>query len=293
MDNKSLEVFTFLAQNLHFAKTAHTFFMSPSTLSRLIQRLEEQIGSPLLIRDNRSVKLTEAGQHFLTYAENQLAQWLSLKQKINQQQDQLIGKLHLYCSVTASYSHLPLLLDKFRQQHPLVEIVLTTGDAADAIQKIKAGEVDIGIAAKPDKLTNNIHFYPIAEIPLSIILPTVVCDVREQMRQKTIDWSKIPIIMPEHGLTRKRFESWYETKQQGKPKIYTSVAGHEALVSLVALGCGIGITPQVVVENSPVKNRVEYFSKTEEIPPFELGVCCLKQKSNQPIIQAFFNLNKH
>ncbi len=292
MDIKSLEVFVFLAQNLHFAKTAHAFFMSPSTLSRMIQRIEEQVGTPLLTRDNRSVTLTEAGKEFLIFAENQIVDWHLLKQNINQKEKQLTGKLHIYCSVTAAYSHLPSLLDKFRQQHPQVEIMLTTGDAADALQKIKSGDVDIAIVAKPDKLTNNLYFHPIAEIPLFIIMPSINCDLKVQMRQKKIDWSKVPIIMPEHGLTRKRFETWFEKKQSAKAKIYTRVAGHEALVSLVALGCGIGIAPQVVVENSPVKNRVEHYSTTGEIPSFELGICCLKQKTNQATVEAFFEINR-
>ena len=134
MDIKSLEMFQHLAQSLHFGKTAQAFHVSPSTLSRTIQRLEDEIGTPLLHRDNRSVVLTQAGEKFLSFAEQQLEQWQLLKFSLNQQQAELKGKLHIYCSVTAAYSHLPPLLDRFRYQHPLVEIMLTTGDAADAFE---------------------------------------------------------------------------------------------------------------------------------------------------------------
>ena len=58
---------------------------------------------------------------------------------------------------------------------------------------------------------------------------------------------------------------------------------------MVALGCGVGIVPQVVVENSPVKDRVQYLANVGEIEPFDLGVCCLNQNKGQPLISAFLN----
>ena len=42
--------------------------MSPSTLSRQIQRMEEELEQPLFIRDNRQVRLTEQGEKFLQFA---------------------------------------------------------------------------------------------------------------------------------------------------------------------------------------------------------------------------------
>jgi LysR family positive regulator for ilvC len=288
MDFKSLKMFQHLAQSLHFGKTAEAHHVSPSTLSRTIARMEEEIGTSLLHRDNRSVVLTSAGQQLQQFAEQQLEQWQLLKFSLNQKQAELKGKLHIYCSVTAAYSHLPPLLDRFRQQHPLVEIMLTTGDAADALEQVQQQAVDFAIAAKPESLTASLTFHHLAEIPLSVIAPTMACSVQQQLQQEPLNWANIPIILPEHGSARKRFEQWYRKKQQGKPNIYATVSGHEALVSMVALGCGVGISPKVVVENSPVKNRVQYLEGVGEIKPFDLGVCCLTSRREQPLIKAFF-----
>jgi len=287
MDIKSLKMFQHLARSLHFGKTAQAYFVSPSTLSRAIQRLEDQLGCNLFHRDNRTVILTDAGKQFLAYVDNQLVQWQQLQQTINQQQVQLTGKLHIYCSVTAAYSHLPPLLDRFRQQHPLVEIMLTTGDAADALEQVQQQMVDIAIAANPDDLSKSLFFHPIAEIPLAVIAPTISCIVQQLIEQRPLNWPNIPIILPEHGPARKRFEHWYRQKQQGKANIYATVSGHEALVSMVALGCGVGISPKVVVDNSPVKERVQYLPNVGQIAPFELGVCCLKHRQDQALINAF------
>lgn len=288
MDQKLLTMFVHLSQSLHFGKTAQAFHMSPSTLSRAVQRLEEEVGDELLLRDNRTVVLTESGKKFKQYAQLQTEQWQTFKQSLDQNQQALTGKLSIYCSVTAAYSHLPPLLERFRQQHPLVEIMLTTGDASDALEKVLNKSVDFAIAANPENLPRSVYFHYIATIPLAVIAPIMGCKVQKQLNSEVLTWSEIPIILPEHGPARKRFEIWYRKKQQGKANIYATVSGHEALVSMVALGCGVGIVPQVVVENSPVKDRVQYLQDVGEIAPFDLGVCCLNQSKSQPLIKAFF-----
>lgn len=289
MDQKSLSMFMHLSKTLHFGKTAEAFHMSPSTLSRAIKRLEYEVNNELLLRDNRTVVLTEAGKKFQHYAQQQTEQWQLFRQSLDETQQVLTGKLSIYCSVTAAYSHLPPLLERFRQQHPLVEIMLTTGDASDALEQVQNSAVDLAIAANPENLPRSVYFQHLATIPLAVIAPTMNCSVQQQLNEKILPWSEIPFILPEHGPARKRFDLWYRKKQQGKANIYATVSGHEALVSMVALGCGVGIVPQVVVENSPVKDRVQYLANAGEITPFDLGICCLNQSKSQPLIKAFFN----
>jgi LysR family positive regulator for ilvC len=289
MDLKSLKMFVDLSKTLHFGKAAEANHISTSTLSRVIQRLESSVGCAILHRNNRTVMLTAPGEQLQKYAEQQLEQWQLLQLSLNQKQAQLQGKLHIYCSVTAAYSHLPPLLDRFREQHPLVEIMLTTGDAAEALDQLEKHSVDFAIAAKPENLSNSFHFHHLAEIPLAVIAPTMACSVQQLLQGEQLIWSEIPIILPEHGPARKRFEQWYRKKQQGKPNIYATVSGHEALVSMVALGCGVGIAPQVVVDNSPVKDRVQALPNVGSIAPFELVICCLKNSLEQPLQKAFFN----
>jgi LysR family positive regulator for ilvC len=286
MDSRSLKLFQHLANSLHFGKTASAYHLSPSTLSRTIQRLEDELGSQLLIRDNRSVLLTSEGKKFLTYADQQISQFESLKQSLNSSQEELSGSLNIYCSVTASYSYLPPLLEKFRQAHPNIDINLDTGDAADGIDQIKNQRVDLAIAARPDDLASSIHFQTIATVPLAIVAPNINCSVKQAWQAEAIDWADLPIILPEHGVARKRFEQWFRQKYSGRPNVYAQVSGQEALVSMVALGCGIGLSPLVVVDNSPVKDRIQILSDTS-IAPFDLGLCCFKKKLSDPIVAEF------
>jgi LysR family positive regulator for ilvC len=224
---------------------------------------------------------------FKEYAQQQLEQWLSLKRAIKQSKSELEGQINLYCSVTAAYSHLPPILDRFRSLHPKVEIKLSTGDSALAVDQVLQHQVDFAITAYPDSFPNRLHFIKLAEIPLSIIGPTTPCTVSQLIKQSNPDWKKIHFILPEHGSVRRRFDTWYRHLKVGKPSIYATVAGHEALISMVALGCGVGIAPDVVIENSLVRDRVQRLPVATPLRSFDLGICCYKARANEPLIRAF------
>ncbi|MBD2783153.1 HTH-type transcriptional activator IlvY [Xenorhabdus sp. DI] len=292
MDLRDLKLFLHLAQSCHFGRSAKAMHVSPSTLSRQIQRLEELLGHPLFLRDNRTVKLTPAGEQLRQFAQQTLLQYKQLQHSLNHQSPSLTGELRLFCSVTAAYSHLPQVLDKFRAEHPLVEIKLTTGDAADAVDRVQSDAADLGIAGKPEKLPENVSFTQIGEIPLVLIAPSLPCTVRNLATQAQPDWSRIPFILPEHGPSRKRIELWFRRHKILHPVIYATVSGHEAIVSMVALGCGIALIPAVVVENSPepVRNRISLLDNISLVEPFELGVCALSKRLNEPLIKAFWAL---
>ncbi|MFK5041533.1 LysR family transcriptional regulator, partial [Glaesserella parasuis] len=75
MDLQSLKLFLDITQTRSFIRTAEKNYMSASTLSRHIQRMEQEIGQPLFLRDNRQVILTEAGERFSHFAEQTWAEW--------------------------------------------------------------------------------------------------------------------------------------------------------------------------------------------------------------------------
>ncbi|WP_064606396.1 HTH-type transcriptional activator IlvY [Photobacterium sp. J15] len=288
MNIKNLQLFLHLCDSKSFSQTAQAMHVSPSALSRIIQRLEEDTGQPLFIRDNRSVELTSAGQTMLPVAAQIVSSWQELKTQLKEQEQQLQGKLKLFCSVTASYSHLPGILNRFRQLHPQVEIQLLTGDPAQAIEKVQHDEADIAIAAMPDQLPGKLTFLELDKVTLSVITPLVPPPGLQKYLSDTPDWAQLPFILPESGTARTRADKWLRHKKI-KPNIYAQVGGHEAIVSMVALGCGIGIAPDVVIDNSPVGNKVRRLDK-EKIPPLVLGLCCKQSRQQEPLLHALLQL---
>lgn len=282
MDVRSLELFQHLASTLHFAKTSDALFVSPSTLSRAIQRLEDECGTALFVRDNRSVKITAAGLKLLDFSQLLLAEWKKVKWELQQDHQLLQGELSLYCSVTASVSHLPKLLDSFRHKYPRVEIKLTTGDPALSVSKVMQQDADAAIAIYTPDFPNELHFLPIEDIPLVLIAPK---DSRLHTLSQ-VDWRQHSVILPESGPSKRMVHHWF-AEQGIRPRVYATVGGNEAIVSMVALGCGIGIVPQVVLDNSVVGNKVNRIL-IHDIEPYKLGLCCLKKREQEPAIKALF-----
>lgn len=290
MDLRDLKLFVHLAESRHFGRTARAMHVSPSTLSRQIQRMEEDLSQPLFLRDNRTVTLTEAGEQLRLFAQQTLFEYQQMQHAIAQSGPSLSGELHLFCSVTAAYSHLPPILDRFRAEHPQVEIKLTTGDAADAVEKVQSAEADLAIAGRPESLPASIGFTPLGLIPVLMIAPALPCPVRSMVMRDNPDWSKIPFILPDQGPVRQRIDQWFRRERIANPLIYATVSGHEAIVSMVALGCGIALCPEVVLENSPepVRNRITELTHVFTVTPFEIGVCVQKKRLGEPLVSAFW-----
>jgi LysR family positive regulator for ilvC len=59
---------------------------------------------------------------------------------------------------------------------------------------------------------------------------------------------------------------------------------------MVALGCGVGIAPDVVINNSPVKEKIERLKVAASVKPFKLGVCCKRSQLDNPLVKALWQM---
>ena len=287
MDIRSLNLFLHLADTLHFGRTSRACNITRSGLTRTIQRLEQELGEQLFFRNNRSVRLTETGRLFREYASDVVGRYRTLQNRITSE-NRLRGELSIYCSVTAILSILPEIINEFRNDYPDVHLKLSTGDAAMALARLENGEADVTIAALPEHLPQHIRFLKLLRTPLIFIAP------RSQESDLSVSVDKLlqkGVIMPERGLSRVRCEQWFSDKQIN-PQIYSYVAGNEAMIAMVAMGCGIGVVPRLVLDNSPLQNQVAVLDVTPELEPFDVGICTTKSSISNPIIEPFWRITE-
>lgn len=288
MDIKTLKHFQHLASSLSFSKTADAMFVSPPTLTRSIMRLEQECKAVLFQRDNRNVQLTQAGRRLLVFTDETLAKYHQVKSEMVELTDELKGELSLYCSVTAAQTYLPTILDSMRARYPAIEIKLDTGDHDQALKRISDVQndnvADLAIAIHTPNFPANIQFQAIDTVPLTLIVP-VSMNIN---KIENISWHSSNVIMPSRGPSRRIVHHWF-AEHNIRPKIYANVSGNEAIVSMVSLGFGIGFVPRIVLENSTAKNRVRSIA-VDNIEPYQLGLCYLKSRANEPLLKTISQL---
>ncbi len=290
MDTRDLRAFTLLAETLHFGQAAQAAHLSPSTLSRTIQRLEAELDCRLFERNNREVRLTRAGRVLQAQARELLERLRGLRAQLGADSQALQGSVSLYCSVTASYSLLAGLLSGFRSRHPAVEVNVHTGDEASALARVVRGREDVAIAARPEQLPAGIAFLELATTPLVFIAPaTGRFAASTPGLGVAADWATLPVILPEAGEARERIDGWFADRDV-VPSVYAQVSGNEAIVGMVALDCGIGIVPQLVLRSSPFLDGVRVLDVTPELDPFRIGLCCRKSSLANPLVAALWEL---
>lgn len=289
MDVRQLRQFVHLAETLHFGRASAASNVSPSALSRSIRQLEAELGAALFERDNRSVALTGQGETVLAWARDVLSGWDVVRHTVRGQAGALQGEVSLYCSVTASYSFLFELLSRLRRDHPRIELKLHTGDPEHAIARVMAGSEDIAIGARPDALPAGLAFKPITRSRLVFVAPAGDPRRRELSRRQPDPrhWATVPMILPESGLSRQRADRWF--RERGvQPRVYAQVAGNEAIVSMVSLGFGVGVVPQIVLDASPLAGQVAVLQVRPALAPYEVGLFTLEKKLRSPLIGAFW-----
>jgi len=234
--------FVELTRTLHFGRAARACHISPSALSRAIQRLETQLGEPLFEREHHKVTLTLAGEQFRRHAIAVLDEWHRYERERAEHHDELTGTLHVYCTVTAAQSIVPDLFGQLRRTHPGIRLELKTGYSSEAIDQLRDGEIDATIAALPDRLPAGIATRQLTTTPVIFVAPRLDGPVRDLTISRRIDWTTLPLVLPAHGLARDYADDWLE-RRAITPNIYAEIEGHEAILALVALGCGIGVVP--------------------------------------------------
>lgn len=275
MDFYELEAFVALSENLHFSRAAATVHLSASALSRLIGRLEEELGVILFDRDTRRANLTEEGDAFLAFARESIHRRDDLRLRLGKRDERLRGILRVYASVTACYSILPPFVETLKAAHPELRLSVETGDPADAADAVREGRAELALDALPPGGFKDLECYPVRTTPLVFVSSLTgaygrfdIPDNDNTRLEKAI--SSVPLILPKTGMARERFDKWVRNRGI-KPAIAAETAGNEAILAFGRLGLGLGLVPQIVLENSPFAEGMAIYRTGSDFGEYEIG----------------------
>lgn len=278
-----LALFDHLADSLHFGRTATACHVTQPTLSRAIARLEDEAGVRLFDRDRRSVRLTADGVRFRETARRMLEAWAAFGERADG--PSVTGSVSVFCTVTAAQTLVPDVLARFRTEHPGVRLALETGYAAEALQRVEDGTVDVSIAALPPEVPRHLATHTLGRASVVPVAP--VDGPFSISRRPGPSWERTPLVLPTSGLVRSLLDHWFR-RLRIRPKVAAEATGHEAVLALVALGCGVGFVPDLVAETTPMAARLRAQPVSVALPAFDIAACTTATRLARPAVAALW-----
>ena len=140
-----IEAFLEVARRQNLSRAAEALFVSQPTLTARLQSLEAALGEQLFVRTRRGMRLTEAGDAFLPYAEHAVAALADGRERLAELRRGVAGRLVLGAPPTVSTYTLPALLARFHAAHPEVRLAVKTGTSEEILQMVLHDQVQLGI----------------------------------------------------------------------------------------------------------------------------------------------------
>lgn len=150
MNTEELKTFIFLSKVKNFTLAAEQLYIAQSTVTNRISELEKEVGKKLFTRGSKTVKLTEAGEIFLNYAE-----------RILELQNTSIEEMHALSShsrkfsigaINASYEvYVKPLVDECLKNNSVTSVKVMLGHSLDLIQQLQDNMLDMVFSAIPLK----------------------------------------------------------------------------------------------------------------------------------------------
>jgi DNA-binding transcriptional LysR family regulator len=160
VDLRELEAFVAVATELHFGRAAEQLYMSASSLSELVQRLERDLGTPLFTRTTRRVAITSAGAELLTRAKTILDEVDAAQAAVRRVAGGEAGTVRLGITPPAAPTLAPHLVRVFKAQAPQVTVVTQRMWLPRLIDALAVGDIDVaitcGILSEPDDIASEV-----------------------------------------------------------------------------------------------------------------------------------------
>src|SRR5690348_10316719 len=143
-DTSLLGVFYTVVNEKSFTRAAEKLFRTQPAVSLAIQRLEAEVGEPLIDRSGRELALTEAGRMVFEAARQQDNLQRSLANQLGELKNKATGRLAIGANESMTLYLLPHL-SRFRRAYPKVKLVVQRSRSGEIPDRLLAGDVDFGV----------------------------------------------------------------------------------------------------------------------------------------------------
>ncbi|MFB5196657.1 LysR family transcriptional regulator [Neobacillus sp. KR4-4] len=140
-----LIVFLSVADKRNFSRAAEELHMTQPAVSQQIQQLERYVGAKLLLRTNKNVQLTKAGEIVYLHAKEITSLFKRMSMLVNELNNEPTGPLKIGASFTFGEYVLPHILARMKNLFPNIIPSVQIGNTRDIAKAITSHEIDVGI----------------------------------------------------------------------------------------------------------------------------------------------------
>lgn len=283
MNLDELRCFVVLAKILNFRRAAEQLHMAQPSLTRLISRMEKELGVKLVNRTTRQVKLTSAGEVLLTEAQAVLLRAEQAIRTVRQTAVQESGRLGVAFTQKALHTIVPKVLSVFCDRFPHVKLDILEACTENQVEALRLAKVDVGFLHPPLRATF-LSLLPIYQEQMLLALP-IDSSLSLQTRISWPDLVNETLILHERQDGPILYD--YIIQQCEKagftPKIIHKAA-EQTFMGLVTAKLGVSfVTPSMEHVRNP---GVVFVAIASDAPILEYALAW-RQEDASPLVEAF------
>lgn len=165
---QQLQVFIEVVEQKNFSKAARILHMTQPAVSQYIQALEDNIGSRLLERTNKYVRLNKAGEIVYDHAKEILGLYTRMQSLVDDLTHKASGELSIGASYTFGEYVLPHLIAQMQDRYPLIRPKIVIDNTNRIERLVMSHQLDVGIIEGEEKL-DGLEIKPFADDALFIV----------------------------------------------------------------------------------------------------------------------------
>lgn len=216
--------------------------ISQPAVTKQLQRMEAEIGLPLLVRGpRRRVELTPAGERLLAFARETLARYEVLEQDLATLKTVGEGTLVLAASTIPGEYVLPGLLAGFHHRYAQITVQMTISDTADVATRLLADQADVGVIGSAIREPGLRLERLVGDEVVLAVPPGHPFAGRQEVAVAELE--EQPLILREEGSgTRRSVEASLEAAGFSLPhdNVVLNLGSTQAILQAVSQGLGLG-----------------------------------------------------
>ena len=270
-----------LAETLNFRRAAERLHMAQPPLSVSIRRLEEELGTDLVVRDRRGIRLTAAGEAVLAHARQIVFHSDQVKRAAASASGGTSGRLRIAFVGSAAYSLFPRVLPVFRERFPQVELELREGTTTQMLRQVERGDVDLALVRYPVIEATTAALRPVESDMLVAALPSASALARKRTLHLH-DLSAEPFVAYSATLAMNlRTQVVGACQAAGfTPRIVQEAVQVQTVLSLVGSGLGVALVPSLSRMQAPA--GVEFRKLADADQRLETALAVATHPHNEP-----------